>query len=57
MSNDVLIIKKAGIGHKIHVNRKLNLVSTRLVFSDLSDFIPDASLTLVKLKASIMIHI
>lgn len=49
MSNDVLIIKKAGIGHKIHVNRKLNLVSTRLVFSDLSDFIPDASLTLEKL--------
>lgn len=49
MSNDVSIIKKAGIGHKIHVNRKFNLVSTRLGFSDLFDFIPDASLTLEKL--------
>ena len=51
MSNDVLIIKKkAGIGHKIHLPRKFNCVCTKIVFSDLSDLILDACLSLEKLQ-------
>lgn len=48
MFNDVLIIKKVGIGYKIYVNCKFNFVFIRLGFFDFFDFIFDVFFILEK---------